>query len=74
MTTTAIGLQNIWGPFKENVPFTTGMKGFCVVGSAIKQCSDVLALSRSEHTFLWKHQFEVIFHKILSKTYGFNFF
>ena len=40
----------------------------------LEQCSDVWALLWSEYTFLWKHQFELFFHKILSKTYRFKFF
>ena len=41
---------------------------------ALKQCSDVWALSRSKPTFFWKNQLELIFHVRLSKTYTFNFF
>ena len=44
------------------------------IWSYVTQCSDVWGLSRSEYTFLWKHQFELIFHIILLKMYRFNFF
>ena len=40
----------------------------------VKQCSYVWALSRSKPTCLWKDQFELVFHEILSKIYRFNCF
>ena len=40
----------------------------------LEQCSDVWALLRSEPTFLWKNQFELIFHEICSTNNRFNSF
>ena len=45
-----------------------------VVFLRLWQSSDVWVLWRSEPTYLWKHYFELFFHKILLKMYLFNWF
>ena len=47
---------------------------FGLLKNTIEQCSDVWFLLRSEPTFLWKNQFELIFDNILLKTNMFNSF